>query len=1808
MFRYLLVWLFGLSLAFGDSIVLKLDESSTSAVVGKQSTRIGFTNSGSLTDRYGTYFVNNTRKSWMYIRKIDNNYKTGYIEFVRPPSEGVFTVELKSCKNTSKNECSAIQKVTITVSKKIQPLQVSIGNFSIKETETLNKGFSISGGISPYLTKITGSFSNGDKPYAIQDTQRLTCLNDSSCQIPSVTSDKTFKFTLTVIDEKGQGKNKVSKNFTITISDKPKANAPSAPILYAPTVNNETGEVKLVWSESSNNPNRYEVTYSENSNSQTVRPTPITATNITLKNLKKGVEYTVFVKAHNTAGYSPSSITQKFIIGNSNGTNNPPTIRCSVPSFAKISDSVRVSYTTGDKDNDKVSSSIKFGDNQSYKSNSIIIGSYSTTHKYSKGAYQVTAKAFDSKGDSSSTVSCGTITITDGSTPILDSKGYLYGDPSSHAPATASVGYGVNAVTGNFYYEDMDAHLKGKEIEFGFVRNYNSMDSDKDSFGQALPRALGKNWSHNYNIVLRQKDNLAELILGDGSRYGFIKSGSSWGASTYGNSFKLTQSGSGYSVTSLGQIKYHFDTTGNLTAIESKNGHKLQFSYSSNRLTYIDDSVGNRISFSYNAQGYISTMSFPPSRTVSYEYTNDNRLKTVTDTRGNKWNYLYSTSNFKIYRANASFNATQNKVILSVDYDNQGRVESQESGFNLKTVGSGKHSFSWATNSMTYNSPSGAGAKYEWDSEQRITKITPINVPSTIVPNRFDYSQSGIYSLLPSYLQDNKGAKNQLSYSGFDINKIDAPLNQSTTMSYNSHHDLINYTTPQGLNSNISYSGVNPSNISISAGDIAPLQTALSYNSEGLPTKVEGSSSKVEVKSYHATGQPQKVEIKDKSGKVLQTSINSYDSVGRLISTLQQPQNSYSCFSYDANDNLLHGVSGISSCSGMSSVSATSSISHTAYEYDANNRVVKTISAYGSSEQQERLYSYSDDTGVLAKVCQQADGVKRCQSYRYDNDMRLFETTHETINNRKDRNHILQSGYVQIANINAEKSARKIIKKEFDANGNLKRVSSCINMENRTNPVSDCQGSTKRVEFEYDALNRATKIYTSLDSSNRRVVNIGYSSDGKIKTITYPEGNQEIFKSDSLGRLIEVTQSKNGKSLTSKYSYDSSGNLIKIIDPSNHITTFKYDALGRKIERNDLRGVERWSYDDANSRVTYTKPDGATIVYGYDKGGNIISVNGSDGYSATYNYDALSNLVKSTWSANGKSGSREYSYNEFGELLSVKSPFGKIINYSRDNAGRLTSRSYEGMSLNYSYDNLNHLKSMNTPVGLFKFWYDDFNDALLKTAYPNGIERVYQRNRAGDLIGLESSNILNYQIGLDRNGKRSTIQATQPQAVKFPNENLTFELDSKGLLSKINSNSVTYDGNGNILSLPAPFNKSFSYDIFDRTTSNSGTDSTYDDGRLKISKISNGVTTDYLWDKYSQFGNMVAEYQNSQLKAKYIYGPDGLLAQIDKDGKATFIHSDFNHNVVALTDSSKALKGSFAYTPYGKLVAQNGYSDLPFKFAGGVGVMSDGDSIYMRAREYHTGIRQFTTPDLIEGSLNRPQSLNRYAYVEGMALSGVDASGLFLDDFIQNINMDLKSKAFDDILKKGLIFSNKHILTQIKNIKLNTIMKTGVARKIRVSIISPIIKGLRNSGTYNKVLNSSVTAMGIVGSGVFGYFIHDDELTNNEGGISGLIGGVGSLVGGLAAGATVISTGLIGGGAALIYTDYRKMKKVSRLQNKGIEASLKTDQWKHIYKLVQKGYTKEEAFKVINGMWTREDYEVYQNRINGIGTFPIELQ
>ncbi|MCP3867317.1 MAG: hypothetical protein GY703_04310, partial [Gammaproteobacteria bacterium] len=695
---------------------------------------------------------------------------------------------------------------------------------------------------------------------------------------------------------------------------------------------------------------------------------------------------------------------------------------------------------------------------------------------------------------------------------------------------------------------------------------------------------------------------------------------------------------------------------------------------------------------------------------------------------------------------------------------------------------------------------------------------------------------------------------------------------------------------------------------------------------------------------------------------------------------------------------------------------ASATVQRTHLVYDEEGRVTQQSEGFGSTEQYDTFFQYAS-TGELGSVCGPGSpSEQRCTDYHYNHDSQVEWL--DRPDGRRDRFYSHSSGLVRLTRENSNLMAGAsdlITRLAYDGNGRLKNESSCSSIEQPETTSSGCAVDEDQVrkQYFYDALGRITQVQLFIDTSDpnpvtgKRVYNYNYSPDGLTTTIKVVGAQQEtILSHDALGNLLQVVEKNDSQTLEANYEYDGDGRLTKTTDPEGLVTTYTYDSLGRMLTRGDLSGTTSWTYNDTAGSVRISRGDGSYTDVSSDRLGRVSTIATSDGINFGYTYDALGRLDLESWSGTGGSGSRDYDYTLYGEIEKVTGPFAKVVDYRWDEMGRQIRVAFDSYQIETAYNGLDEVDQLTTPAGVFEFGFDDYTGALLRTTYPtgSGLKTIFTRNELGELTRLQttkhSTTIADYQITLDGLGRRSEIASEQPMAPGFGSDPLQILLKSdganSGLLDKINGLSATYDGRGNLVNLPAPYAASFSYDGLNRLTAASTTEHKYDAARNRLETLRSGETTRYLLDMSGALPDMLATTDDQNVVENvYIHGPGGLLAEVNKDGTTRFVAQDFNHNVVALTDSTGDVVSSYAYTPFGRNAGLSGDMDFPFRFAGGVGAMTDPEGVmYMRARYYHPGVQQFTSPDLVPGTLSRPQSLHRYAYVEGMGLGGVDPSGL----------------------------------------------------------------------------------------------------------------------------------------------------------------------------------------------------------------------
>jgi RHS repeat-associated protein len=206
----------------------------------------------------------------------------------------------------------------------------------------------------------------------------------------------------------------------------------------------------------------------------------------------------------------------------------------------------------------------------------------------------------------------------------------------------------------------------------------------------------------------------------------------------------------------------------------------------------------------------------------------------------------------------------------------------------------------------------------------------------------------------------------------------------------------------------------------------------------------------------------------------------------------------------------------------------------------------------------------------------------------------------------------------------------------------------------------------------------------------------------------------------------------------------------------------------------------------------------------------------------------------------------------------------------------------------------------------------------------------------------------------------------------------------------ITGSPYAYDSNGNLLD---DGTSTLVYDAENRiTTAQNGSASgtySYDGNSLRVKKVAGSTTTVYIFSS----SKVIAEYDNGAAvgspSREYVYSGARLLAKLDSTG-TKYYHQDHLSNRL-VTDSSGNTTEQTGHFPFGDSWYNANNEKLVF-----TSYERDAESgnDYAMARYYVSRLGRFSSADLRSGSVDNPQSLNRYAYVLNNPLNFLDPFGL----------------------------------------------------------------------------------------------------------------------------------------------------------------------------------------------------------------------
>lgn len=297
--------------------------------------------------------------------------------------------------------------------------------------------------------------------------------------------------------------------------------------------------------------------------------------------------------------------------------------------------------------------------------------------------------------------------------------------------------------------------------------------------------------------------------------------------------------------------------------------------------------------------------------------------------------------------------------------------------------------------------------------------------------------------------------------------------------------------------------------------------------------------------------------------------------------------------------------------------------------------------------------------------------------------------------------------------------------------------------------------------YNYDSRGNITEVISGNGTASR----IFYDDDNKV---------QEIYSTD--GAYF-------------KYSYDVKGRLYSVKDLSGNTVHLYYDSENR-IESTKITSKDgdiittKTTYDDVNNKEKFTNEFGDIFVTAMDYLNRVTSQVDSNGIETEFSYNNKSELEKMFSVVNDVANSNSLTYDDKGDIKTIKSSNGTLYDLEYDTFGRLLSIKCNNKYLEqYRYDSL--------VSGYRK------GQLLKKTLGLNDDYYEFEYNDLGQVIKAKINGEAIVEYLYDENGNVYELKDVKNKESLFFTYNLQGNLIKK-MTSREDSISYTYDNLGNI--------------------------------------------------------------------------------------------------------------------------------------------------------------------------------------------------------------------------------------------------------------------------------------------------------------------------------------------------------------------------------------------------------------------------
>jgi len=1006
--------------------------------------------------------------------------------------------------------------------------------------------------------------------------------------------------------------------------------------------------------------------------------------------------------------------------------------------------------------------------------------------------------------DKSQSLSC-----PDGDTVTTDDYGDLLCDPPTvpwnevknlgmACSARAMAGDPVNVATGNNVHHDVD--VTSTWSWSGFERFYNSQD-DEDV-------GLGGGWSSTYHKRLERSATYLFVRDDDGrgERWGYNTNTHTWHAES-DSRLRLAESSGTFELTREDDTVEIYNPNGRLLSIASPDGVVTTLDYDETtnpeRLLSVSNSLGESLTFTYTADGHIESMTDQAGNTWTYTYDADQNLGYVYYPDGSTDGYMNNPYRRYHYNEPALIeNATdlphhltglsdgfagQERRYASYAYYADGRVRSS---YHAGDAGRIDLAYDDANNARSLTNGRALQSTYAINTQIGVAQVTAVSGPGCTACGAGDsaYYRDPANNHLLYRLEDGVYTK----YADYDANgnyRCKAEGITSTDPTDLTDTNVCAFDpvmSPEARISHYTYDSRFFSKVSSKTEpSVRPgynRTTLYGYDNYGNRTlevtsgfAPDGQGGWVPV-SRTATwkyGGPGPTDCPESAAPFHQLcEIDGPRTDVDDITTLRYWPFDPNAQTHGPDDGRLKEVEAATGVLVRSNIryTATGKVAsetrpnglNLAYTYYPGNDRLQTLAESGGTYSRVTRWTYLP-TGEVETITT-ADGSPAASTvtFGYDDARRLVRMT---------------DGLGNYIRYTLDTEGNKIKEEIFDAN------------DTPSNELDDVL--TRALTQAFDPYNRLDLVKRGSDPANPlEMYDPEHHPDGTLDTATNGRGITTAFGYDALKRLLTATQDIGGTDpatadALTQYGYDVADRLTSVTDPDDGTTTYGYDDLGNLMAATSPdTGMTTFGYDDAGNMTSKTtaagSPEAVTLNYAYDALNRLINVTTPDPQEdITFSYDSC---------PNGE-----------GRLCSVANGHS-TVSYTYDSFGNITA--HQGVS--YTYDLANRLKTMTYPSGAVVTYHHDAAGRVSQVDLTvNGqTQSLASSISYSPFGGIET---LSYGNGLSLNQQWDTAYRMTGQSVP-------------GVLSL---DYPVYDGNGNLIerddttTIPGVAS-TFGYDALDR--------------------------------------------------------------------------------------------------------------------------------------------------------------------------------------------------------------------------------------------------------------------------------------------------------------------------------------------------------------------------------------------------------